>query len=152
MMRMVRRYAADEDRALEILNNGFLKVFMKIHTFRSEGSLEGWIRRIVYHSVSDYYKKESGYLRFIVLEDADKENTADEALGSLYYDDLLQIINSLPGRSKEVFSLYAIEGYTHREIAERLEISEGTSKWHLSHAREQLKLLLENRMKSHYAG
>lgn len=151
MMRMIHRYTTDEDKAIEILNNGFLKVFKKIETFRNEGSFEGWIRRIVYHSISDFFKKESGYLKFIVLEDAEKDEPQN-ALNGLYYDDLLQIINSLPDRSRQVFSLYAVEGYSHKEIADQLEISEGTSKWHLSNAREQLKKLLESRMNRHYAG
>lgn len=151
MMRMIRRYTTDEDKAIEILNNGFLKVFKKIGTFRGEGSFEGWIRRIIYHSVSDFFKKESGYLKFIVLEDAEKDEP-QVALQGLYYDDLIQIINALPERSRQVFSLYAVEGYSHKEIADQLEISEGTSKWHLSNAREQLKKLLESRMNRHYAG
>ena len=151
MMRMVKRYTTDEDKAIEILNNGFLKVFKKIGTFRNEGSLEGWIRRIVYHSISDYFRKESGYLKFIVLEEAE-QNEPEEALNGLYYDDLLEIIESLPGRSKEVFHLYAIQGFSHKEIADQLEISEGTSKWHLSNARDQLKQLLDLRMKRNYAG
>jgi RNA polymerase sigma-70 factor (ECF subfamily) len=151
MLRMVRRYTTDEEKAFEILNNGFLKVFKKIDTFRSEGSLEGWIRRIVYHSVSDFFRKESSYMKFIVLEDAERKE-GEQALSGLYYDDLLEIIESLPERSKQVFTMYAIQGYAHKEIAEQLEISEGTSKWHLSNAREQLKVLLENRMKRNYVG
>lgn len=151
MMRMVNRYTTDEDKAIEILNNGFMKVFKKIETFRNEGSFEGWIRRIVYHSISDFFKKESGYLKFIVLEEAEKDEPQN-ALNGLYYGDLLQIINALPDRSRQVFSLYAVEGYSHKEIADQLEISEGTSKWHLSNAREQLKKLLESRMNRHYAG
>lgn len=151
MMRMVHRYTQDEDKAIEILNNGFLKVFKKIHTFRNEGSFEGWIRRIVYHSISDFFKKESSYLRFIVLDEAERDEPQN-ALNGLYYDDLIQIIESLPERSKQVFNLYAVEGYSHKEIADRLEISEGTSKWHLSNAREQLKKLIETRMRRHYAG
>lgn len=151
MMKMVRRYTTDEDKAIEILNNGFLKVFKKIDTFRGEGSFEGWIRRIVYHSISDFFKKESGYLKFIVLEEAEKDEP-QTALHGLYYEDLIQIIEALPERSRQVFSLYAVEGYSHKEIAERLEISEGTSKWHLSNARDQLKKILESRMNRQYAG
>lgn len=151
MMSMVRRYTQDEDKAIEILNNGFLKVFKKIDTFRSEGSFEGWIRRIVYHSISDFFKKESGYLKFIVLEEAEQDEPQN-ALHGLYYDDLLQIIGALPERSRQVFNLYAVEGYSHKEIADQLEISEGTSKWHLSNARDQLKKLLESRLNRNYAG
>jgi RNA polymerase sigma factor (sigma-70 family) len=152
MERMVRRYTTDEEKVLEILNNGFLKVFKKIDSFRGEGSFEGWIRRIVYHSISDFFKRESGYLRFIVLEEAEQDEPHN-ALEGLYYQDLMQIIESLPDRSRQVFSMYAVEGYAHKEIAERLGISEGTSKWHLSNAREQLKKILETRLQQrHYAG
>lgn len=151
MLRMVRRYTTEEDRCVEILNDGFLKVFRKIHTFRFEGSLEGWIRRIVYHSISDYFRKESAYLRFIVLEDGEQDDNRS-ALDELFYDDLLQVVEMLPDRSRDVFTLYAIEGYSHREIGERLSMSEGTSKWHLSNARKQLKVLLANKLKNHYAG
>jgi RNA polymerase sigma-70 factor (ECF subfamily) len=148
---MVRRYTTDEEKALEILNNGFLKVFKKIDTFRAEGSLEGWIRRIVYHSVSDFFRKESSYLKFIVLEEAERKE-GEDALNSLYYDDLMEIVESLPERSRQVFTMYAIQGFAHKEIADALDISEGTSKWHLSNARDQLKVLLENRMKRNYVG
>ncbi len=151
MLAMVHRFTRDEEKALDILNSGFLKVFKKIESYSGTGSFQGWIRRIVYHSISDHFKKESKYMHFIVLEDAEKPS-AKNALDNLYYDDLLEFVNSLPQRSGEVFRLFAIEGYSHKEIGERLEISSGTSKWHLSQAREQLRSLISQHMNQQYAG
>lgn len=141
MLRMCRRYTRDDDTALEILNNGFLRVFKKIHTFSFKGSLEGWIRRLVYHSMADYYRDNARYLHFLVLEDHDKP--VQESSNEVFYEeDILKAVRSLPPVSQEVFRLYAIEGYSHAEIAETLQMSEGTSKWHLSTARQKLRELL----------
>lgn len=151
MMSMCMRYARDEDKALQILNDGYLKVFRNIGGFQFKGSLEGWIRRIVFRSLSDFFRKESRYLRFIVLDEPEKRSD-ESALDNLYYEDILHCVEMLPDRSKEVFKLYAIEGYTHQEIGDQLGISDGTSKWHLSHARMQLKELLKSRIREQYAG
>ena len=151
MLVMVHRFTRDEEKVLDILNSGFLRVFKKIETYSGTGSFQGWIRRIVYHSISDHFKKESKYMHFIVLEDAEKP-ASKNALDNLYYDDLLEIVDSLPQRCGEVFKLYAIEGYSHKEIGETLQISSGTSKWHLSKAREQLRNLINTRMNQQYAG
>ena len=141
MLRMCRRYTRDEDTALEILNNGFLRVFKKIHTFSFKGSLEGWIRRLVYHSMADYYRDNARYLHFLVLEDHDRPVQENSHEG-FYEEDILRAVRTLPPVSQEVFRLYAIEGYSHAEIAETLQMSEGTSKWHLSTARQKLRELL----------
>lgn len=151
MVRMIRRFTQDEERILEILNNGMLRVFQKIDSYSGTGSLEGWIRRIVYHSISDYFKKESRYLKFIVLESAEK-NYEENALDELYYEDLLTMVEDLPEKSKAVFKLFAIDGYSHQEIADQLAISPGTSKWHLSNARSLLKNIIHQRMDQNYAG
>ncbi len=141
MLRMCRRYTRDEDTAIEIANNGFLRVFKKIHLFEFKGSLEGWIRRLVYHCMADYYRKNAKYLHFLVLEDHDR-GVAAKGLDSFYEADILQAVRTLPATSQEVFRLYAIEGYSHAEIAESLRMSEGTSKWHLSTARQKLRDLI----------
>ncbi len=142
MMAMCMKYARDEDKALQILNDGFLKVFLKINTFRGEGSFEGWIRRLVYHTMADYYKKEKTYIRFMQFELTDDRHTDTNAQDKLEFDDLVRLLDYLPDRSAEVFRLFAIEGYSHEEIGEKMSISAGTSKWHLSHARERLRLML----------
>jgi RNA polymerase sigma factor (sigma-70 family) len=141
MMRMCLRYTKDEEKAIEIVNNGFLRVFKKIHTFSFKGSLEGWVRRLVYHSMADYFRENARYLHFLVLEEHDKAVPARE-LEWFYEEDILKAVRSLPPISQEVFRLYAIEGYSHAEIATNLSMSEGTSKWHLSTARQRLRDLL----------
>jgi RNA polymerase sigma-70 factor (ECF subfamily) len=151
MMAMIRRFTQDDETALHILNNGFLRVFRKMDKYSGKGSFQGWIRRIVYHSVSDHFRKESNYLHFIVLDDAEK-NTRTGPLENLYYEDLIKLINALPSKRGEVFRLYAIEGYSHKEIGEMLEMSEGTSKWHLSKAREELRENILSQKNRQHAG
>lgn len=145
MMRMCMRYTSDREVAMEIVNTGFLRVFKKLHTFSFKGSLEGWIRRLIFHSLSDYFKKNSKSVHFLDLEDRDAP-IREDAYNNLFLEDLLKLVELLPNATKEVFCLYAIEGYTHVEIAKRINISVGTSKWHLSSARKKLKKLI----KAHY--
>jgi RNA polymerase sigma factor (sigma-70 family) len=144
MMAMCMKYTRDEDKSLQILNDGFLKVFQKIDSFRSEGSFEGWIRRLMYHTMADFYKKEKSYIRFIQFEPADERQTQASQSDALEFEDLVRLLDHLPDRSAEVFRLFAIEGYSHDEIGEKMSISAGTSKWHLSHARERLRSILTN--------
>lgn len=138
MLRMCMRYTRDEDTAIEIVNNGFLRVFKKLHTFAFKGSLEGWVRRLVYHSMADYFRDNARYLHFLVLEERD-EVVPERGHEQFYESDILNVVSTLPPVSQEVFRLYAIEGYNHAEIAANLNISEGTSKWHLSTARQKLR-------------
>ena len=157
MLQMCLRYTdGDRNRALEILNDGFLRVFKKIHLYEGRGSLEGWIRRLIFHAISDYFKQNKSYLDSIVFSDdlqeikmppyaVLKNEATGGVLSELYYDDLLKVIDLLPPATCKVFKLYAIEGLNHHEIGEQLNISVGTSKWHLSSAREQLRKLLETK-------
>jgi RNA polymerase sigma-70 factor (ECF subfamily) len=142
MMAMCMKYTRDEDKAMLIMNDGFLKVFQKIGTFRSEGSFEGWIRRLIYHTLADFYKKEKNYIRFIQIEEAEQYQTPATQSDSLEFEELILLLDKIPYRSAEVFKLYAIEGFSHLEIGEKMQISEGTSKWHLSNAREKLRTIL----------
>lgn len=141
MMAMCMRHAGDREEAMTIVNNGFLRVFKKINLYSGTGSLEGWIRRIVWHSVADYYRAQSRYLRFLELDDRDEPVKQSPADG-LYAEDIMRMVEELPRASQEVFRLFAIEGYAHAEIAERIGISVGTSKWHVNAARTLLKKLL----------
>ena len=149
MMQMCMRYANnDRERALEILNDGFLRVFKKLDTFEFKGSLEGWIRRLIFHAISDYFKANKQYIESIVFEEPEHKMVENGSLNSLYFDDILKIVETLPPTTRSVFKLYAIDGYNHAEIAEQLNISVGTSKWHLSAAREKLKALISDNSKS----
>lgn len=141
MMNMCMRYTKDRDQAMEIVNDGFLKVFKKIDKFSFKGSLEGWIRRLVFHSLSDYFKKNSKYLQFLVFEERETAYQSTQ-LERMYVEDILKMVEYLPPASKRVFQLYAIDGYTHVEISKNIGISVGTSKWHLASARTKLKQVL----------
>jgi len=152
MMSMCMRYVRDRDRASGIVNDGFLKVFKKIDQFENRGSLEGWIRRIVFHSLSDTIKKETKYLKFMVFEEFDRGSTNTVA-DKLYEEDILNLIEQIPAASGDVFIKFAVQGYAHKEIAEMKGISVGTSKWHVSEARKRLQeLILKNYNSSTNAG
>jgi RNA polymerase sigma-70 factor (ECF subfamily) len=141
MMSMCMHYTSDRDLAMEIVNSGMLRVFQKIQLYEAKGSLEGWIRRIVFHAVSDHFKKEKKYVQFMVFEDPEASE-APEAVSNAYYDDLMKLVYRLPNMTQKVFTLYAIEGFSHIEIGAVLNISDGTSKWHLSNARQKLKAMI----------
>lgn len=149
MERMIRRYTQDEDQVISILNDGFLRVFKKIHLYKFTGSFEGWIRRLVYHSLSDYFRSNSKDLKFLVFEELPREKPVSPQ-NNLYYDDLLKLVKKLPEKHMQVFQLFAIEGYLHREIGEQMNISENTSKWYLREARKILQQSISNSMGQQY--
>lgn len=150
MLGMCRRFTSDEDRLISIINDGMLRVFTNINQYDGRGSFEGWVRRIVFRSLSNHFRKDEKYLKFIFLEEKDS-STQQDALSELYYEDLMQVVDSLPDMMRKVFERYAILGLSHKEIGQELNISDGTSKWHLSKAREKLreKLLKKNIVFNH---
>ena len=149
MFVMCYRYTSNEGIICEIINDAFLNVFKNISKFENRGSLEGWIRKITFNSLADYFRKEKKDIRFIFVDDDGIQRIADtkETSETYDYDDLISKIDTLQGSFKAVFIKYAIEGYSHREIGEDLKISEGTSKWYLSEARKKLQHLFN---KSHH--
>jgi RNA polymerase sigma factor (sigma-70 family) len=142
MMSMVKRYFPEQVHAEEILNNGFLRAFQKINTFSFKGSFEGWLRRIVFHAVADYASSNVKYKQNIVLIEKDEFIHKDHA-GRLYYNDLMDLVQQLPEATRNVFNMFVLEDLPHKEIAKTLNISEGTSKWHVSEARRMLKEKVE---------
>jgi RNA polymerase sigma factor (sigma-70 family) len=144
MMSMCMHHAnGDKNTAMEMLNAGMLRVFQNIHKFEFRGSFEGWIRRIIYHVIIDFHKQNARNSHFLIFEEKD-EAVAASGLQNCYVEDILTLVEQLPPTTQRVFKLYAIEGFSHKEIGEALNISDGTSKWHLSNAREKLKQLIEN--------
>lgn len=144
MMSMVKRYTNiyQYHLAEEILNNGFLKVFQKIDSYKFEGSFEGWVRRVIYHSIFDYVRQNMKYNEKVVF--VEKDQLIDHDLTSnLNYKELLKLIQELPDNTRAVFNMYVMEGLSHREISESIGMSEGTSKWHLFEARRLLKIKIE---------
>lgn len=138
------RYAANAEEAEDILQEGFIKVFNKISSFRGEGSFEGWIRRIFVNTAIEQFRKKT-YLQPITETE---ENTVEgkylSVLDSLAEKDIIQMVQQLSPGYRTVFNMYVVEGYTHKQIAEALGISEGTSKSQLSRA----KLILQDLVKS----
>ncbi len=151
MMEMCLRRTDDREEAMSIVNNGFLRVFKKIHLYSFKGSLEGWIRRLVWHSLADHFREKQRYIHFLVFEERDAPHYESPAQ-QLFADDILRMVDELPASSAQVFRLYAIEGYSHAEVGEIMGISEGTSKWHLATARQKLKQLIHQHEMKHYAG
>ena len=151
MERMVRRYTSDEDQIISILNNGFLKVFKNIERYEFAGSFEGWIRKIIFRSLSDYMRSGSKDVKYLVFE-KDFESASVQIENELYFEDLLNMVNSLPEMKMKVFQLHAIEGYKHNEIGEILGINENTSRWYLKEARTQLKQIITRNKRYRDAG
>lgn len=144
MIALCMRHTADRDIAVEIVNAGFLRVFQKIEQYAWKGSFEGWIRRIMVHAVATYYRRNSRYREHITVEvEEDSGVTLDNGLNELYAEDLQLMIQKLPETPRLVFNMFCIEGYKHSDIAEMLNISEGTSRWYLSEARNQLKEMIK---------
>jgi RNA polymerase sigma factor (sigma-70 family) len=142
MMALVRRYIDRDMQAEEVLNNGFLRAFQKVEQYTFKGSFEGWLRKIVFHAVSDFVKQNMQYNDKVVLIEKDQFVQKDHA-DRLYYNQLLQLVEALPTSTRAVFNMYVMEGYSHKEIGKILSISEGTSKWHLSEGRRVLKERIE---------
>ena len=139
MLGVCRQYVKDLHHAEDLLLSGFLKVFTNLHKFKHEGSFEGWIRRIMVNTCISYLRKKN----LVDLSDEDYvfNDVATESLENTSVEDIQKLIDKLPEGYKMVFNLFAIEGYKHSEIAEKLGVSESTSKSQLFKAR---KLLQEN--------
>ncbi|MBK0377813.1 sigma-70 family RNA polymerase sigma factor [Mucilaginibacter sp. SD-g] len=155
MMGVCLRYATDRMEAEDMLQNGFIKVFQKIEDYRGEGSFEGWVRRIMVHSSIEYYRKHHKMMQLVDMEDAGQEPSVNAvAASSLEAKDLLLLIKGLSPGYRMVFNLYAIDGYSHKEIAEIAGITEGASKSQLSRARAILKeqVLQMEKKRYEYAG
>src|ERR1700761_6324359 len=140
MLAVCARYATDRMEAEDMLQNGFIRVFQKIGDYRNEGSFEGWVRRIMVHSSIEYYRKHHKMMQVVEMEEAGNEAAVNaSATANLAAKDLLGLIQQLPPGYRIVFNLYAIEGYSHKEIAAIVGITEGASKSQLSRARGVLK-------------
>jgi RNA polymerase sigma factor (sigma-70 family) len=139
MMGVCLRYAKDTFEAEDVLQMGFVKVFQKVSDFRGEGSFEGWIRRIMVNTAIESYRKNLRNLNIVDIDEVydQPQNTFD--MSGLELKDLLKLVQQLPNGYRLVFNMYVIEGYSHKEIAKQLGITEGASKSQLSRARAILK-------------
>lgn len=144
MMAVCMRYAKDRMEAEDVLQMGYVKVFQKINEYRGEGSFEGWMRRIMVNTAIESYRKNLRALNVVSVEDAYEQpsqgaGSYQDAFSRLGMQDLMKVIQKLADGYRMVFNMYIIEGYSHKEIAETLGISEGASKSQLSRARAILQ-------------
>lgn len=143
MMAVCMRYAKDESQAKDMLQEGFIKVFQKIDAFRGEGALGGWIRRIMVRSALDMLRREKNFMNSSELSEVESSNSVKaEVLDNMGAGELMALINNMPTGYRTVFNMFAIEGYSHKEIAAELGVSESTSKTQFSKAKAYLKKLL----------
>lgn len=137
------RYTSDQEEAQDILQEGFIKVFKNLEKFRQEGSFEGWIRRIVINTAIEHFRRRKHLQPVTEKEEAAIETTEESALDRLAEKDIIALVRQLSPGYRAVFNLYVIEGYGHKEIAEMLGISEGTSKSQLARAKAVLQRLVQ---------
>lgn len=141
------RYSGNDEEARDILQDGFIKIFENLHSYKFEGSFEGWMRRITVNIALEKFRSRHNLYRVDDI-DAIQEPDADrdsEDYAGLEAADLLKIIRELPPKYRMVFNLFAIEGYSHKEISKLVNISEGTSKSNLARAR----MILQRRVGSY---
>ena len=139
------RYAHEQEEAKDILQDGFVKIFQNLSKYKGTGAFEGWLRRIIVNTAIEHYRKKNNTYE---IQDTHEESVTDRdtsALDKMAAADILKMVKALPNGYRTVFNLFAIEGYSHKEIAEMLNISEGTSKSQYARA----KGLLQEKIKNH---
>lgn len=152
LMSVCLRYASNEEDATALLNLGFYKVLTKLDRYKPKAPFAAWARRLMINTIIDEYRKNRKYKENTTHTEMHETNDhihlvdfneADQAFDAEAIEELVQL---LPDTTRKAFNLFAIDGYAHKEIAEMLDISEGTSKWHVSSARKQLRAMLHKRL------
>lgn len=142
-MSLCMRYTKNETDATEVLNNSFLKVFLNIKRYEpGQASLYTWIRTIVINTCLDFLKLKNKTGQHQELDKIVEVHIDAEVINKMEVSGLLHLVRQLPPATQAVFNLYIMEGYNHKEIGQLLQISEGTSKWHLSEARKSLQQMI----------
>jgi len=143
MLAVCYRFAHNREDAEDMLQEGFIKVFSQIHTFRNQGAFEGWIRRIVVHTCINHLKKNKRFNESVDIIHANSIQVREETVPSIVQaKQIVECIRLLPMGYRTVLNLYAIEGYTHKEIAEMLDIEESTSRSQYTRAKQMLEDIL----------
>jgi RNA polymerase sigma-70 factor (ECF subfamily) len=142
------RYAGKAEDAQDILQDGFVKIFKNLHMYRGDGSFEGWIRRIFVNTAIEHYRRQVNLYPVTENHESLLETKEISAFDSLSVKDLMKIIQQLSPGYRTVFNLYVVEGYSHKEIAEMIGISEGTSKSQLARAKGVLQNIINTKRTS----
>jgi RNA polymerase sigma-70 factor (ECF subfamily) len=141
-----RRYATNEEEAEEIMNDSFLKMYKNLDKFDPSRSFKAWLKRIIINTSIDYYRKSISLKHAhytIDIEDVEITDLSDDAIGKIAADELLKLIQQLTPAYRMVFTMFVIDGYSHREIGELMGIKEGTSKSNLRDARSKMQYLIK---------
>ena len=136
------RYSRTREEAIEIVNDGYVKIFTKLDKYSKGLSFKGWMRRVMINSAIDYYRRNEKHYHSLDISHGQYEVAGETALDRLSEEEIIAAIQSLPPSYRMVFNLYVIEGFKHDEIANQLNISTGTSKSNLSIARSKLQKIL----------
>lgn len=142
MFAVCYRYAPDSATAEDMLQEGFIRVFNNLHTYRNEGSFEGWIRKIVINTALEMLRKKQAYILPDDFENTNDTGVAETILEVLEAKDIMKLIQQIPYGYREVLNLFIVDGFSHKEIAETMCISENNSKLRLLRARNMLKKLI----------
>lgn len=144
------RYSKNKEEAEDILQEGFIKVFRNLSKFKGEGSLEGWVRRIMVNTALEQHRRHSRMVPVVEINEALDEDAGVDVISTINRDEILRQVRALPKGYRTVLNLYAIEGFSHKEIAGELGISVGTSKSQLARARELLRTNIQKLSKENY--
>ncbi|OJJ18813.1 RNA polymerase subunit sigma-70 [marine bacterium AO1-C] len=145
------RYTTNYDEAMEVMNDGFMRIFKKIKLYNSDYPFKSWLRRIMINVALNNQKKYLKHKQNQEIEQATDKHAVDDTYTQVQYKELVALVQKLSPGYRAVFNLYVIDGYTHEEIADILKISVGTSKSNLSKARANLRKLLSEHYEEDYA-
>lgn len=150
LMAVCRRYAKSSEEAEDVLQESFIKVYKSIDKFRGESRLDYWMKRIVINTALNHQRSKLYLFPMVDVEDISISTEKDFSLRNFQLKDLLAMIEKLPTGCRVIFNLYAIEGYNHKEIAEMLEISDGTSKSQYARSKKLLQEMILNEKDVNY--
>ena len=143
VMSICMRYAGSTDEAADMLNEGFLKVFSNLDKYENSGSFEAWLKRVVCNAALDYRRRYDKNVELVDIDDIQEVHLSDyyvnDAISKISSNEIVRLIQQLPPVTRMVFNMFLFEGYSHREIAQQLNITENTSAWHVNNARTRLK-------------
>jgi RNA polymerase sigma-70 factor (ECF subfamily) len=141
------RYAGSTDEAADMLNEGFLKVFSNLDKYENSGSFEAWLKRVVCNAALDYRRRYDKKVELVDIDEVQDSHLSDfnvnDAISNISSNEIVGLIQQLPPVTRTVFNMFLFEGFSHREIARQLNITESTSAWHVNNARYRLKEALK---------
>lgn len=147
MMALCYRFARDRNEAEDILQEGFIRVFTKLHLYSGSGSFESWMKRVIINSALKYRDKNIKSQHFTEIENVHVFDNTPSIIEELSKEEIMKLIQELPDGYRAVFNLYVLEGYSHKDIGHMLNIGESTSRSQLVKARNLLKQKLLNQIK-----